>query len=35
VFSVTDNDLPSGTVALYSYGNDDSRFDNLVVTTAQ
>jgi hypothetical protein len=31
IFSVIDADLTTGTVALYSYGNDGSRFDNMRV----
>ena len=31
VFSVTDGDLSSGTVALYSWGNSGSHFDDVVV----
>ncbi|MHC4719828.1 MAG: hypothetical protein ACYSYT_05055, partial [Planctomycetota bacterium] len=31
VFSVNDNKLSSGTIALYSWGNVGSKFDNVVV----
>ena len=31
IFSVSDSDLTQGSIALYSYGNDGSRFDNVLV----
>ena len=30
---ITDSDLATGSVALYSWGNAGSRFDDVVVTT--
>jgi len=31
IFSVTDNSLVSGSIALYSWGNQGAYFDNVVV----